>query len=44
MKKEYNKPEVEVVTLKVEDIITTSNVQFNPNDLDLNGGDSWYGG
>ena len=42
MKKEYKKPEIEITQLEVEDIITTSSVSFNPNGLDLDGGDPWY--
>lgn len=44
MKKEYEAPVLEVVKLSIEDIITTSGTQlFNPEDWNLNSGDSWYG-
>lgn len=45
MKKEYNKPIIEIEQLEIEDIITTSSnsAKFDSKNIfDLNATDDWY--
>lgn len=41
-KRKYEKPTIEIVELDVEDIITTSSINYNPDGWDLTSGDHWY--